>query len=71
MDLQGGTAIRLDGYKVRNIIFRNSKIIYKGGPLEMQNVYFVDCTFDFQLTPNSRSLSNRILAFAPTDFSVG
>jgi hypothetical protein len=31
----------------RDLAFKDAHLIYNGGPLEMDNVYFVNCTFEF------------------------
>jgi hypothetical protein len=36
----------LDGFSWRNIVFVNSQISYKGGPVILDNVTFVNCTFE-------------------------
>jgi len=39
-----------DGFQLRNVIFDGVGIEYKGGPIRLENVYFVNCTFDVQQT---------------------
>ena len=36
----------LDGIKWKNVTFVNTHIIYAGGPLALDHVSFVNCTFD-------------------------
>jgi uncharacterized protein YjbI with pentapeptide repeats len=36
----------LDGMHLKNIIVKNAKIYYSGGPILLENVYFVNCTFE-------------------------
>jgi hypothetical protein len=65
----GGTVV-LDGMQFRNVVFRNTKIIYRGGPVQMTNVFFINCTFDMKLNENSHNLALAILEPAPsTTFS--
>lgn len=63
----------LDGLLMKNIIFFCSPggdLGYGGGPLVLENVYFVGCKFTgIQLTPRGRELSNRLLASVPTSFT--
>ena len=66
--LEGPSTLHLDGYRLKNIIFRGVKIEYKGGPIEMENVYFVNCTFDFRPTPEAQQLSKAVLASAAVTF---
>jgi hypothetical protein len=58
----------LDGYRMRNIIFKDVTIIYDGGPVALQNVYLVNCTFKFKPTPDWQRLSNELFAKASVDF---
>lgn len=69
-DLSGGFI--LDGYRLKNVIFKDSKIIYEGGPVEMENVYFVNCTFEVSKRPNGKNFANTVLASTPaTTFQAG
>jgi hypothetical protein len=66
------TGFKLDGYRLKYIIFKDSKIIYEGGPVEMENVYFVNCTFEVSRRPNGQSFASTVLASAPaTTFHAG
>jgi len=40
-----GTSIYLDYFRFKNVVFINSSIQYDGGDLVMDNVRFVNCTF--------------------------
>jgi hypothetical protein len=46
----------LDGFYLDNVVFENANIIYKGGPVVLQNVRFVNCTFDVRRSPQSEQL---------------
>jgi hypothetical protein len=59
----------LDGMYMKNVIVRNAKIIYEGGPVKLENVYFVNCTFTLAKSQPVRELSNVILRAASVDFS--
>jgi hypothetical protein len=52
----------LDGLHLKNVIVRNTRVAYHGGPVSLQNVYFVNCTFDFPSVPQTRNLASTILA---------
>jgi hypothetical protein len=41
---RGGSVV-LDGLTMKNVILENVSIVYHGGPIRMENVYFVNCTF--------------------------
>jgi len=64
-----GFELRLDGYHIRNAIINGARIVYNGGPLILENVYFVNCTFEMPPTPQSQELANAILDHAPASFS--
>jgi hypothetical protein len=67
----GHDAIVLDGEYMKNVIIRNADVKYDGGPVVLENVYFINCTFvSFRLTPNSRHLSEALLASVPTAFKA-
>lgn len=46
----------LDGIGWKNIVFLGSHIIYRGGPLILENVIFVNCTFEVQQNNDGQSL---------------
>jgi hypothetical protein len=63
--------IKLDGKRIKNIVFKDSKIIYEGGRVQMDNVYFVNCTFEMPSKPNSENLALTLVASVPeTNFSA-
>ncbi len=67
----GHDTIVLDGEYMKNVIIRNADVKYDGGPVVLENVYFLNCTFvSFRLTPNSSRLSEALLASAPTAFKA-
>jgi len=61
----GGEA-GLDGIQLRNVIFRGVRVSYFGAPLIMKNVYFINCTFNMNLVPNTRQLVLALLAPEPS-----
>jgi hypothetical protein len=67
---KGTGTIRLDGMNLRNIIFRDMRITYEGGPLIMKNVYFVNCTFEIPNIRLGQKFATAVLSGAPsTDFT--
>lgn len=68
--LESSAPATLDGYRLRNIIFRGVTIRYNGGPVEIENVYFVNGHFEFKRAPNSIRLSKTVLASAATTFKA-
>ena len=65
----GGQVPALDGNHFKNTIFKNVKIAYEGGPLILENVTFINCTFDLP-KPNARSiqLASAILELTSVTF---
>jgi hypothetical protein len=61
-----GGEVGLAGIQLRNIVFRNVRISYVGGPLIMKNVYFVNCTFKMEVNPTTRQLAFVLLAPTPS-----
>jgi hypothetical protein len=64
-----GSNIFLDGFHLRNVTVRGAKITYKGGPLILENVYFLNCTFDVQRTPQGQQFADAMLTHVPVSFS--
>jgi hypothetical protein len=64
-----GLEFSLDGYRMRNVIFKGGTLSYDGGPAAIQNVYLVNCTFKFKPTPDWKRLSELLFARTPLDFS--
>ncbi len=64
-----GDEMILDGLEMRNVILRNVSIRHYGGPVVMQNVYFVNCTFTFP-SPSQMPTEIRQLNI-PTEPSIG
>ena len=62
--------ITLDGTDLKNIIFINMNIRYLGGPLRMNNVHFVNCTFDIPENQNGRQFAKVVLTEPSAVFSV-
>ena len=48
LDGHDRTEFTLDGFRIRHVIFRNARIVYDGGPVNLQDVYFVNCTFEIK-----------------------
>src|SRR5260370_38712578 len=58
MLIDGGT-LHLDNMQMRSIIFRNATITYtyNGGPLVLNRIIFVKCTFVLANTPGGRAFA--------------
>jgi hypothetical protein len=53
------------GMVYKFLAFRDAKIIYSGGPLRLDGVVFVNCTFELQSGNSSRQLAETLLAENP------
>jgi hypothetical protein len=59
----GGQVPPLDSNHFKNTIFQNVRISYLGGPLILENVSFINCTFDFpKPEPRAIRLASAILS---------
>lgn len=58
----------IDSFVLRNIVFRDSHIMYKGGSLNMSETFFVRCTFEVPFTLDGHSFSEALLASVPVNF---
>jgi hypothetical protein len=67
--LTGGT-IQLDGTQFKNIILIGTQEEYDGGPVILQNVYFLNCTFEINRTANSQHLVAHLIEPSPANYSV-
>ena len=53
---------KLDGGYWRNFVFENVTISYHGGPMALENVLFINCTFQMNEAPQTDKLGNTLLA---------
>lgn len=51
----------LDGYWLKNVVIRNASIKYSGGPVMLENVYFINCTFEITPTAPSQLFAESVL----------
>ncbi len=54
------TRAKLDDTHWRNVVFTNVVIEYGGGPIELENVRFVNCTFRMQYTSRASQLLDAV-----------
>lgn len=64
----GADIVVLDGEYLKNVVIRNAVVEYDGGPVRLDNVYFLNCTVRFRLTSPARSLGTKMLASASVSF---
>jgi hypothetical protein len=55
-------SLMLDGLYLKRVIFKDTHIIYKGGPLTMENVYFINCTFEIQQERQGQEFAQAVLS---------
>jgi hypothetical protein len=66
-----GGAVILDNMKLKNVIFIGVFVQYNGGSLSMENVVFINCTFDVPHQPNGTSFARAVLSGTPsTNFAA-
>jgi len=65
-----GADLTIDSMLIKNIVFRNSTIRYHGGPIQMENVYFVNCDFEVSQDQASRKFALAVLQSSPVKFGV-
>ncbi len=62
--------IGLDYEYMKNVVIRNANVQYLGGPVRLQNVFFINCTFEMKAVGNSQNLALAVLEADPsTNFS--
>ena len=63
-----GASQTLDGIRWRNVTFVGTRLIYGKGPLDLENVHFVNCTFELPPDDRGARLADAI-ALGQTSFS--
>jgi hypothetical protein len=56
-----GGVQKLDGLHWKNSIFQNMRIEYDGGPVELENVRFINCTFVMKYSPRAETFADMVL----------
>ena len=59
----------LDGFVFKNVVFMNADLYYAGGPVRLQNVYFVNCNFKVKQSYPTERLLLAVLKNTPTTFT--
>ncbi|MBV9763132.1 MAG: hypothetical protein JO340_21395 [Acidobacteriaceae bacterium] len=44
--VSSSTGVELDGEMLRHVWLKNTHVIYNGGPIQLEDVHFVNCTFE-------------------------
>jgi hypothetical protein len=64
-----GAAQTLDGIRWRNVTFVGTRLRYEGGPLDLQNVQFIRCSFGLTTDDRGARLATAI-ALGKTSFAI-
>jgi hypothetical protein len=56
----GGTQ-KLDGLHWKDSLFENMQVEYDGGPIELENVRFINCTFIMKYSPRAETFADMVL----------
>ena len=62
-----GASQTLDAIRWTNVTFIGTRLRYEKGPLDLENVHFIDCTFEFPSDDRGARLANAI-ALGQTSF---
>ncbi len=62
--------IILDGFHLRNIVIHDVQVRYDGGPLAMENVYFVNCRFVITQKPVVEGFAQNVITSVPVTFKA-
>jgi hypothetical protein len=55
----------IDGYQLKHCIFANGTISYRGGAVDLCDVYFVNCTFKISRQAAGQNFAKAILMASP------
>ena len=62
LTIVGCSGQRIDGLRLKNVEFKDSTIIYHGGPAALQDVQFENCRFLLDYSPASLQLAQALTA---------
>ena len=60
-----GGGLVIDNMQLKKVIFRNVYISYDGGPIHMQDVYFMNCVFQVRQQSNGERFAFAVLSPPP------
>lgn len=64
------TAIYLDTLFLKNVIIRNSLVLYTGGALRLENVYFLNCKFVILPTPSGQRFAAALVSSPVSSLNI-
>jgi hypothetical protein len=62
-------SVVLDGEYLKHVILENANVIYDGGPVKLEDVYFVTCRFTVSPTPGGRAFAKEALKGGAVNFT--
>jgi hypothetical protein len=66
-----GPNATLNNLVLDHVLFRDVRVIYSGGPLRLDGVFFVNCTFELDPSKNGRLLAEKLLASNDVTLHLG
>jgi hypothetical protein len=69
LNVRGGE-FPLDGYYLKRVIIQDAHIIYNGGPLVLDQVFFVNCTFEIKQGDSGLEFADAVFSNNPTAFTA-
>lgn len=61
--------IKLDGMWLKNVVVRNTEVVYARGQVRLDNVFFVNCSFQLANSIPARQLAQRVFESSPVSLS--
>jgi hypothetical protein len=53
--------LKLDGMWLKNVVVNNTKVVYSGSSVKLENVYFINCQFEMENRISPRQLAAEVL----------
>jgi hypothetical protein len=69
--VEAGSGMNLDGFRVKHVTFKDTSIFYDGGPLELEDVYFGNCTFYVADNLGGRQFSDVVIKSNAVTVRIG
>jgi hypothetical protein len=65
-----GGSVRLDDMFVKRVVFIDALVVYRSGPLELEDVSFIQCTFDVDQGAQGREFAKAFLLSSSSSTTV-
>ncbi len=69
VDLHGFSVV-LDNMRLKHVILKNAHVMYRGAPIDLQDVTFVNCSFEFVRDDRGQQLAQAILATPAVNYQI-